>query len=226
MKLLLIEDDAETAQYVAASLRKAGHWVEVANDGPTGLALARTRAHDVALVDRMLPDLDGITIVRTLRSEGFEAPILFLTTMSGIHDRVDGLEAGADDYLVKPFAMPELAARVNALSRRAHRVGAEVQTLLKAGDIEVDTLTQMVVRAGQRVELQPQEFRILEYLVRNAGKVVTRAMLLQNVWQLHFDPRTNIVESHMSRLRSKLDRGFETPAIETVRGEGYVLHVR
>ncbi len=223
MKLLLVEDDQETAQFVATGLRKAGYWVEIAADGGTGLTLARTRAHDLALVDRMLPELDGLSLVKTLRNEGLEIPILFLTTMSGIRDRVDGLEAGADDYLVKPFAMAELVARVSALSRRTKRVGAEVQTQLKAGDIEIDTLTQTVTRAGQRIELQPQEYRILEYLVRNAGKVVTRDMLLQNVWQLHFDPQTNIVESHMSRLRSKLDRDFETAAIKTIRGEGYLL---
>ncbi len=223
MKLLLVEDDQETAQFVALGLRKAGYWVELATDGQAGLALARTRAHDLALIDRMLPKLDGLSIVKILRAENLEIPILFLTTMSGIHDRVDGLEAGADDYLTKPFAMAELVARVSALSRRTKRVGAEIQTHLRAGDIDLDALTQTVTRAGQRIELQPQEYRILEYLVRNAGKTVTRAMLLQNVWQLHFDPRTNIVESHMSRLRSKLDRGFDTPAIKTVRGEGYVV---
>lgn len=223
MKLLLLEDDQDTAQFVASGLRKAGYWVEVAADGQAGLALARTRAHDLALIDRMLPELDGLSVVKFLRAECLEIPILLLTTMSGIHDRVDGLEAGADDYLTKPFAMAELVARVGALSRRTKRVGAEIQTHLKAGDVELDTLTQTVTRAGLRIELQPQEYRILEYLVRNAGKVVTRGMLLQNVWQIHFDPRTNIVESHMSRLRSKLDRGFEIAAIKTIRGEGYVL---
>lgn len=223
LKLLLIEDDQEMAGFVATGLRKAGHWVELASDGEAGLTLARGRAYDLALVDRMLPKLDGLSLVKTLRAEGLEIPILFLTTMSGIRDRVDGLEAGADDYLIKPFAMAELIARVSALSRRTKRVGAEIQTQLKAGDIELDTLTQSVSRAGQRVELQPQEYRILEYLARNAGKVVTRSMLLQNVWQLHFDPQTNIVESHMSRLRAKLDRGFETAAIQTIRGEGYIL---
>jgi two-component system OmpR family response regulator len=223
VKLLLVEDDPETSQFVASGLRKTGYWVEIAADGSTGLALARTRAHDVALVDRMLPELDGLSLVKTLRAEGLEIPVLFLTTMTGIRDRVDGLEAGADDYLTKPFAMAELIARVSALSRRTRRVGADVQTRLRASDLELDTLTQTVTRAGQRIELQPQEYRLLEYLVRNAGTVVTRAMLLQNVWQLHFDPQTNIVESHMSRLRSKLDRGFETTSIRTIRGEGYLL---
>ncbi len=223
MKLLLVEDDPETAQFVASGLRKAGFWVEIASDGRAGLNLARTRGHDLALIDRMLPELDGLSLVQALRAEGLEIPILFLTTMSGIRDRVDGLEAGADDYLTKPFAMAELVARVSALSRRTKRVGADVQTRLMPADLEIDTMTRTVTRAGRRIELQPQEYRILEYLARNAGKVVTRAMLLQNVWQLHFDPQTNIVESHMSRLRSKLDRGFDIAAIKTIRGEGYVL---
>jgi two-component system, OmpR family, response regulator len=223
LKLLLIEDDEETAQFLATGLRKAGYWVELARDGLTGLSLARTRAHDVAVVDRMLPELDGLSVVKTLRAEGLEIPILFLTALDGIRDRVDGLEAGADDYLVKPFALPELIARVGALSRRTKRVGAEVQTILRAADLELDTLTQTTARAGRSIELQPQEYRILEYLVRNAGKVVTRKMLLENVWQLHFDPKTNIVESHMSRLRTKLDRDFDIPAIRTIRGEGYLL---
>ncbi len=160
---------------------------------------------------------------RLLRAEGLEIPILFLTTMSGIRDRVDGLEAGGDDYLVKPFALPELVARVNSLSRRTRRVGAEIQTHLRAGELELDLLSHTVTRAGKRIDLQPQEFRILEYLMRHAGRVVTRTMLLENVWQLHFDPNTNIVESHMSRIRTKLDRQFDTSLIQTIRGAGYLL---
>lgn len=223
MKILLVEDDRETASYVANGLRKAGYWVEVAADGPSGLRAGRTRAHDVAVIDRMLPGLEGVEIVKTLRSEGVEIPILFLTTMSGIRDRVDGLEAGADDYLTKPFALAELVARVNSLARRTRRVGAEIKTHLRAGDIEADLTTQTVTRANQRIDLQPQEFRVLEYLMRNAGQIVTRTMLLENVWQMHFDPKTNIVESHMSRLRAKLDRGFDRHAVETIRGAGYLL---
>ncbi len=223
MKVLLIEDDRDTANYVANGLRKAGYWVEVAADGPAGLTAARTRAHDIAVIDRMLPGMEGVALVKILRSDGIEIPILFLTTMSGIRDRVDGLEAGADDYLTKPFALAELVARVNSLGRRTRRVGAEIKTHLRAGDIEADLTTQTVTRANQRIDLQPQEFRVLEYLMRNAGQVVTRTMLLENVWQMHFDPKTNIVESHMSRLRAKLDRGFDRNAIQTIRGAGYIL---
>lgn len=223
VKILLIEDDRDTANYVARGLRKAGHWVAVAADGPAGLAAARTRAHDVAVVDRMLPEMEGVDLVKTLRAEGIEIPILFLTTMSGIRDRVDGLEAGADDYLTKPFALAELVARVNSLARRTKRVGAEIKTHLRAGDIEADLTTHTVTRGGQRIDLQPQEFRLLEYLMRHAGQAVTRTMLLENVWQLHFDPKTNIVESHMSRLRAKLDRGFARDTIQTIRGAGYML---
>lgn len=224
MKLLLVEDDFDMAQFVASGLRKAGYWVELARDGQTGLSLARTRQHDIALVDRMLPKIDGLSMVKSLRDGGIEIPILLLTTMSGIRDRVDGLNAGADDYLVKPFAMAELVARVSALSRRTKRVGSEIQTHLRINDIEIDTLTQIATSGGQRIELQPQEFRVLEYMIRNAGKIITRAMLLQNVWQMHFDPKTNIVESHMSRLRTKLDNGFGRTTIHTIRGEGYILN--
>ena len=224
MKILLIEDDPDTASYVASGLRKAGHWVETAADGEAGLSAARTRAHDIAIVDRMLPGIDGVALVKTLRAEKLEIPILFLTTMSGIRDRVDGLEAGADDYLSKPFALAELVARVNSLARRTQRVGAEIRTHLRVRDIEMDMIAHTVVRGGRRIELQPQEFRVLEYLMRHAGQIVTRTMLLENVWQLHFDPKTNIVESHLSRLRAKLDRGFDRDVIQTIRGAGYMLH--
>lgn len=223
MKILLIEDDRETANYVANGLRQAGHWVEITHDGAGGLASARTRSHDVAVIDRMLPGIEGVALVKIIREEGVEIPVLFLTTMSGIRDRVDGLEAGADDYLTKPFALSELVARVNSLARRTKRVGAEIRTHLRAGEFEMDLTTQTVSRSGRRIDLQPQEFRILEYLLNHAGQVVTRTMLLENVWQLHFDPKTNIVESQMSRLRGKLDHGFDRESIQTVRGAGYVL---
>lgn len=223
VKILLVEDDRDTANYVANGLRQAGNWVEVAADGPSGASAARTRVHDVAVVDRMLPGLEGIELVRTLRSENIEIPILLLTTMSGVRDRVDGLEAGADDYLTKPFALAELVARINSLARRTKRVSAEIKTHLQVADIEMDLSTRSVARAGRRIDLQPQEFRVLEYLMRHAGQIVTRTMLLENVWQLHFDPQTNIVESHMSRLRAKLDRDTEHEAIQTVRGAGYML---
>lgn len=224
MKILLIEDDPDTASYVASGLRKAGHWVEITADGEAGLSAARTRAHDIAIVDRMLPGIDGVALVKILRAGKLEIPILFLTTMSGIRDRVDGLEAGADDYLTKPFALAELVARVNSLARRTQRVGAEIRTHLRVRDIEMDMIAHTVVRGGRRIELQPQEFRVLEYLMRHAGQIVTRTMLLENVWQLHFDPKTNIVESHLSRLRAKLDRGFDRDVIQTIRGAGYMLH--
>jgi two-component system OmpR family response regulator len=226
LKVLLIEDDNETAHYVAHGLRKAGYWVERAATGEEGLTFARTRTHDLVIVDRMLPVLNGLTVVKMLRAEGLEIPILFLTTMSGIHDRVDGLDAGGDDYLIKPFALLELIARVNSLGRRTKRVGADINTYLRAGELELDLMTNTVTRSGQRIDLQPQEFRILEYLVRNAGHIVTRAMLLENVWQLHFDPHTNIVETHLSRIRSKLDRNFNSSLIQTVRGSGYVLRAK
>jgi two-component system OmpR family response regulator len=223
LNILLIEDDEETARYVARGLRKAGHWVEHATTGTEGLVFARTRFHDLAVIDRMLPESDGLNVVKALRAEGYEIPILLLTTMSGIRDRVDGLDAGGDDYLVKPFALSELIARIHSLSRRTQRVGAEVQTRLRVGELELDAMARTVSRNGRRIDLQPQEFRVLEYLARHAGRVVTRTMLLENVWQLHFDPKTNIVESHMSRIRSKLDRESDAPLIQTVRGEGYIL---
>ena len=223
MKILLVEDDDETAGHVARALRQAGYAVERARDGKTGLAMAATRAHDIAIVDRMLPALDGLTMVKTLRAKGWPAPILFLTTRSGISDRVAGLEGGGDDYLVKPFSMDELVARVNSLGRRTERRGAPTRNRLVVGRLEVDLIEHSVRREGQQIELQPQEFRIVEYLARHAGQVVTRTMLLENVWQLYFDPDTNIVESHMCRIRAKLDKPFTEPLIRTVRGTGYML---
>ena len=223
MNILLIEDENETAAYVARGLRQAGHVVERVASGIDGLLLAKQRAHDLMIVDRLLPGLDGLSLTRQLRSEGIQVPVLFLTALGGVSDRVEGLEAGGDDYLVKPFALSELIARINSLTRRTARVGAEVATRLRAGDLELDLIGRSVTRAGTLVDLQPQEFKLLEYLVRHAGRVVTRSMLLENVWELGFDPQTNIVESHMSRLRAKLDRNAASPLIETVRGSGYVL---
>ena len=223
MNILLIEDENETATYVAKGLREAGHVVERVASGSEGLSLARKQSHDLLIVDRLLPDLDGLSLTRQLRSSGVQVPVLFLTALGGVSDRVEGLEAGGDDYLVKPFALSELIARVNSLTRRTTRVGAEVQTRLRAGDLEIDLLGRTVTRGGVRLDLQPQEFRLLEYLVRHAGRIVTRSMLLENVWELGFDPQTNIVESHMSRLRAKLDRNSSSPMIETVRGAGYLL---
>ncbi len=221
MRILVIEDDAETAAYLLGGLTEEGHVVTVAADGRKGLMLAATEDFDVLVVDRMLPGLDGLAIVCTLRASGVQTPALFLTTMSGIDDRVSGLNAGADDYLVKPFAFSELAARVKALGRRPRTTA--VATLLKVADLELDLVKRTVRRAGQPIALQPREFRLLEYLMRNAGQVVTRTMLLENVWDFHFDPRTNIVESHLSRLRTKVEKGFTPELIHTVRGAGYCL---
>jgi two-component system, OmpR family, response regulator len=221
MKILLIEDDVETALYIANGLREQGHVVDAVADGRDGLLRAAGEAYEVMIVDRMLPGLDGIGIVKTLRGAGIKTPILLLTTMGGVHDRVEGLEAGGDDYLIKPFAFAELLARVNALARRPPM--ADVATVLRVADLEMDLLKRTVTRQGRRIELQPQEFKLLEYLLRHAGRIVTRTMLLENVWDFHFDPTTNVVETHVSRLRGKIDRGFAVELLHTVRGAGYCL---
>lgn len=221
MRILIVEDDAEAAAYVSLGLGQAGHNVAVARDGREGLFQATGQDWDLLLVDRMLPLLDGATLVRTLRAGGIEIPILMLTAVGGIDDRVSGLNAGADDYLVKPFAFSELAARVAALGRRPRKTAAE--TTFRVGDLEVDLLARAVTRGGQPIDLQPREFKLLEVLMRNAGQVVTRTMLLEQVWDLHFDPQTNVVESHVSRLRSKIDKGHDSTLIHTIRGAGYSL---
>jgi two-component system, OmpR family, response regulator len=221
MKVLLIEDDQETCAYVARGLREQGHVVDLAATGRDGLFLATDGGHDVLIVDRMLPGLDGIGLVHTLRQTGVKAPVLFLTALGGVGDRVRGLEAGGDDYLVKPFAFAELLARVNALARRPPLT--DRPTMLQAGDLELDLLKRTVLLNGKPVELQPREFQLLEFLMRNADRVVTRTMLLESVWDFHFDPKTNIVETHISRLRSKLSQRGGAELIYTVRGAGYVL---
>ena len=221
MKILVVEDDKATREYLAKGLTEAGHVVDAATNGRDGLFLAAGEPYDLMVVDRMLPGLDGVGIVRTVRAAGVRTPILLLTTMGGIGDRVEGLDAGADDYLVKPFSLAELLARLNALARRPP-MGAE-PTRLRVADLEMDLLARAVTRAGRRVELQPREFRLLEHLMRNAGQVVTRSMLLEKVWDFHFDPQTNIVDTHVSRLRGKVDRGFGAELIHTVRGAGYCL---
>ncbi len=221
MKLLLVEDDAESAQYLKRALNEAGHTVDHARDGREGLMLAVGEAYEVIILDRMLPGMDGLTILRTLRASGVKSPVLVLTALGGIDDRVEGLDAGGDDYLVKPFAMAELMARLNALARRPPP--QDVQTVLRVADLEMDVLRRLVTRAGTRIEVQPREFRLLEYMMRHAGRVVTRTMLLENVWDFHFDPKTNIVETHVSRLRSKINRGQATELIHTIRGSGYCL---
>ena len=221
MKILLIEDDAEMARYVAKGLREQGHVVDHAANGRDGVFLAGSEPYDVLIVDRRLPGVDGLSLVRAVRAAGVKTPVLFLTTMTGIDDRVAGLEGGGDDYLVKPFAFSELIARVNALGRRPPL--AERETLLKVADLQLDLVKRSVSRAGRRIDLQPREFRLLEYLMRHAGQIVTRTMLLENVWEFHFDPQTNIVETHISRLRAKIDRGFANELIHTMRGAGYCL---
>jgi len=221
MKVLLIEDDQETSAYVARGLREQGHVVDLAATGRDGLFLATEGGHDVLIVDRMLPGLDGIGLVQALRGAGVKAPVLFLTALGGVGDRVRGLDAGGDDYLVKPFAFAELLARVNALARRPPL--SDTPTVLQAGDLEMDLLGRTVTRGGKTIDLQPREFQLLAFLMRNLDRVVTRTMLLEAVWDFHFDPKTNIVESHISRLRSKLSQYGGAELIHTLRGSGYAL---
>jgi two-component system OmpR family response regulator len=222
MKLLLIEDDKEAADYLKRALEEAGHAVDHAAEGREGLLMAAGQSYDVIIMDRMLPEMDGLSILRTLRAARVRTPVLLLTAMHGIDDRVEGLDAGADDYLVKPFAFVELHARIHALARRPPP--QEVITTLQVGDLKMDLLKRTVTRSSVRVDLQPREFQLLEYLMRHAGRVVTRTMLLEGIWNFNFEPQTNIVETHMSRLRAKVDRGRPRELIHTVRGFGYMMH--
>jgi two-component system OmpR family response regulator len=221
MRILVIEDDQETRDYLAQGLTQSGHVVDAADDGKDGLFLALDQEFDVMIVDRMLPGLDGLSIVKTVRSSGRRTPILILSALGEVDDRVEGLRRGGDDYLVKPFAFSELEARLEALVRRGD--GDAVETRLQVADLELDLLTRQVKRAGREIELQPREFRLLEYLMRHSGQVVTRTMLLEKVWDYHFDPQTNVIDVHVSRLRRKIDKDFDEPLIQTVRGAGYVL---
>jgi two-component system OmpR family response regulator len=221
MKVLIVEDDAGAAAFLAEGLAECGHDSSVCATGPDGLAAALGRGFDVLVLDRMLPELDGLAIIKTLRSRGVTTPALFLTNLSGIDDRVEGLDAGGDDYLVKPFAFTELIARLNALVRRP-RPGGEATELVVA-DLEMNLIRRTVKRGGALIGLQPREFQLLECLMRAEGRVLTRTMLLEQVWNFHFDPQTNIVETHMSRLRSKVDRGQAAQLIHTLRGAGYSL---
>ena len=221
MKILVIEDDRETADYVARGLREQGHVIDHAANGRDGLFRAGDGGYDVLIVDRMLPGIEGLGLGRMLREANVRTPVLFLTALGGVGDRVRGLDAGGDDYLAKPFAFAELLARINALARRPPLV--DVPTVLHAGDLEMDLLKRTVTRAGKELDLQPREFQLLEYLLRNAERVVTRTMLLEAVWDFHFDPKTNIVETHISRLRSKLAQWGGPELIHTVRGAGYAL---
>lgn len=224
MRLLIIEDDREAAAYLTKAFREAGHTVDHAGDGLDGYALAREGAYEVLIVDRMLPKLDGLSLVRSLREQGIATPVLILSALGQVDDRVKGLRAGGDDYLPKPYAFSELLARTEVLARRqAGPAGTAEPTLYRVGDLELDRLSHRVSRAGREIPLQPREFRLLEYLMRHAGQVVTRTMLLENVWDYHFDPQTNVIDVHVSRLRGKIDRGFERPMIHTVRGAGYVV---
>lgn len=221
MRLLLIEDDEEAARFVLKGLRESGHTVEHAADGREGLFRATEGQYDVIITDRMLPHLDGLTIVQLLRQQGRDTPVLVLSALGTVDDRVRGLKAGGDDYLTKPFAFAELLARVEALLRR--RSGAQAVTALRVADLELDLLGRRVTRAGRVIDLTAREFNLLEFLVRRAGQVVTRTMLLEGVWDLQFDPQTNLVEVHISRLRQAIDRDFGKPLIHTVRGAGYVV---
>ena len=217
----MIEDDPDTAAYIVSGLVEAGHAVDCVANGTEGLIHVGRSLHDIVVVDRMLPGVDGLDIVKAMRAAAMETPVLFLITLGGLDDRVDGLNAGGDDYLGKPFALTELIARVAALGRRARNQAGRAPTILRQGDLEVDLLARTVHRQGRAIDLLPREFQILGYLMRNAGQVVTRAMLLERVWEFHFDPQTSLVETHMSRLRAKIDKDFEHSLIHTVRGAGY-----
>ncbi len=221
MRILLIEDDLQAASYLLKGLKESGHVANHAGDGHEGLELARQRVHDVLVVDRMLPGMDGLTIIETLRREGVRTPVLILSALGEVDDRVQGLRSGGDDYLGKPYAFSELLARVESLARRIEPERAK--TRLAVGTLEMDLLKRTVTRGGEPILLQPREFKLLEYLMQNAGRVVTRTMLLEHVWDYHFDPQTNVIDVHISRLRSKIDKGHADPLLHTVRGAGYTI---
>ena len=221
MRILIVEDDQEAAEAMERGLSEAGFECAWAGDGLAGLEAARAAPFDVMIVDRMMPRLDGVSMVELIRKDGDQTPVLFLSALGEINHRVEGLKAGGDDYLVKPYAFAELIARVEALARR--RETGSVQTLLRVGDLEMDLIGREVRRGGQEIDLQPREFQLLEFMMRHAGQSVTRTMLLEKVWEYHFDPQTNVIDVHISRLRSKIDKGFDKPMLQTVRGAGYRL---
>ena len=223
MRILLLEDDEKLTAFIVRGLREAGHMVQPVANGHDALFLATREPFDLLIADRMVPGLDGLSAIKAIRAAGIKLPIIILTAIGGVDDRVEGLEAGADDYLVKPFAFSELLARVNALSRRPPL--QTEKTVLKVADLELDLVRRRVTRQGRLIELQPREFALLEILMRNEGRVVTRTMLLEQVWDLHFDPQTSVVETHISRLRSKIDKSFDTPLLHTIRNTGYSLHM-
>ena len=222
MRALLIEDDSTVCTYITKGLKEQGYFVDMANDGQEGLNKANSEAYDVMVIDRMLPNLDGLSILKSVRAAGNNTPVIVLSALGEVDDRVKGLKAGGDDYLVKPFAFSELMARIEAVVRRTE-FSTEIVTELSVGDLHMDLLSRKVTRAGQKIDLQSREFKLLEYLVRNQGQVVTRTMLLENVWNYHFDPQTNVIDVHISRLRSKIDKDFYPPLIRTVRGAGYII---
>lgn len=221
MHVLVVEDDRETAQFLQKALKESGHVADLAGDGETGQSLAEQGAYDVLIVDRMLPRLDGLSMIRELRNRGVRTPVLILSALGEVDDRVKGLRAGGDDYLTKPYAYSELLARVEALARRA--VPEEQETRYVVDGLVLDRLSHRVTRDGEAIQLQPREYRLLEYLMKHAGQVVTRTMLLEHVWDYHFDPQTNVIDVHVSRLRAKIDKNFEKPLLHTVRGAGYTI---
>jgi two-component system, OmpR family, response regulator len=220
MRLLIVEDDRDASDYIARAFREVGHIADQAPDGEEGLVLATDRQYDVLIVDRMLPKKDGLTLIGELRAKGHDTPVLILSALGQVDDRVKGLRAGGDDYLPKPYSFSELLARVEVLARRR---GGREDTVYRVGDRELDRLSHQVKRGSDEIVLQPREFRLLEYLMKHAGQVVTRTMLLENVWDYHFDPQTNVIDVHISRLRSKIDKGFNQPLLHTIRGAGYMV---
>jgi len=222
MHILVVEDDETAREFLARALREAGHNVDTAADGLDGLHLATSNAPEVMIVDRMLPRLDGLALISSLRATGHRTPVLILSALGDVDDRITGLRAGGDDYLTKPYHLSELMARVDALARRGQAAG-EIVTRLRVADLELDRMTRRVSRAGRRIELTAREFQLLEYLMRHSGQVVTRTMLLEGVWDYHFDPQTNVIDVHISRLRHAIDKDFNRPLLHTVRGAGYSL---
>jgi len=222
VRVLVIEDDQDVADYLNKGLRESDYVVDHATDGKEGMTMAASGDYDVMIIDRMLPGMDGLNIIKTIRATGNQTPVLILSALGDVDARVEGLRGGGDDYLTKPFSFTELLARLDVLARRA-RSGGETETVLKVADLEMDLLARTVKRNGMKIDVQPREFRLLEYLMRHADQVVTRTMLLEKVWDYHFDPQTNVIDVHISRLRSKIDKGFEKPLLQTIRGAGYML---
>ena len=223
MKILIIEDDHEVSGFIQKGMKEAGHQADATDDGKSGLLMATTESYDVLIVDQMLPSLDGLTIIKTLRGAGNDVPVLILSALGEVDQRVNGLRSGGDDYLVKPFAFAELLARVEILEQRHKPQTDQAVTQLSTGDLVMDLLNRKVTRAGQEIELQTREFRLLEYLLKHKGQVITRTMLLEHVWDYHFDPQTNVIDVHISRLRGKIDKQFDRQLIRTVRGSGYII---